>query len=175
MSALSYIRAFSYFCLGIFSIVELGLTGSRLHYTEHLAPGGDILTLRSHFYDPIVVELLVTSVLTLFWAFYAFAAIIARWETKVIASYTGEVISLFGLFVMWIVGASIASDHSHWGDLNSCHGFRECRILTALVAFAWINFIWVFVHMLVSVGLGFAKKFAAPFHGRNDTPKGETF
>lgn len=51
------------------SAVQLGLTGTRLHYTLFLPPN-DPLNNGQPFYDPIAAELLVTSVVALFWSSY---------------------------------------------------------------------------------------------------------
>ena len=51
----------------LFSVVLLGLCATRLHYTIFLPPF-DPLNNGKPFYDPIVVELVVTSVFALFWA-----------------------------------------------------------------------------------------------------------
>ena len=40
----------------------MGITAGRISYTEHL-PGGDPLDGGTDFYDPVVVELLVCSLL----------------------------------------------------------------------------------------------------------------
>ena len=55
----------------LFSAVLLGLTATRLHYTLFLPPF-DPLNNGQPFYDPIVAELLVTSVLALFWSSYMY-------------------------------------------------------------------------------------------------------
>ncbi len=76
---------------GVFSIVLLGLTSARIHYTSDL-PAGDPLNDGVSFYgernvtaiteprlkyfpDPIVVELLVTTILTMAWCIYMCAPI----------------------------------------------------------------------------------------------------
>lgn len=56
-----------------------------------------------------------------------------------------------------------------WGNLFWCHQFWQCRILTVLVAFAWMC--WVLVFILVFVSTMFAVANAAffhPLHGRYD-------
>ena len=55
----------------LFSAVLLGLTATRLHYTLFLPPF-DPLNNGQPFYDPIIAELLVTSVLALFWSSYMY-------------------------------------------------------------------------------------------------------
>ena len=54
----------------LFSIVLLGLSASRLHYTIFL-PKGDPLNNGHPFYDPIVVELAITSIFAMFWSAYS--------------------------------------------------------------------------------------------------------
>ena len=72
----------------------LGLTAYRIHYTENLS-NGDILTTQSHFYgayrianfdtalvlmisyiDPIIVELLVTSILALLFSLFLYVSLL---------------------------------------------------------------------------------------------------
>ncbi|KAL0574011.1 hypothetical protein V5O48_007933 [Marasmius crinis-equi] len=58
-----------YFALSLFAIVLLGLCAARINYTTNL-PAGDPLNGGVHFYDPIVAELLATSILTMLWSWF---------------------------------------------------------------------------------------------------------
>ena len=58
---------FPHYLQWLFSAVLLGLTATRLHYTLFLPPY-DPLNNGQSFFDPIVVELAVTSILALFWS-----------------------------------------------------------------------------------------------------------
>jgi hypothetical protein len=54
----------------IFAVVLLGLTAARIHYTENLSPK-DPLNGGHDFYDPIIAELLVASILSMLWSTFA--------------------------------------------------------------------------------------------------------
>jgi len=102
----------------------------------------DVLRSGVDFYDPIVAELLATSILTLIWSSYIIHVISGVYERRLISRFRGELIGLLVLFVLWLVGAAIAT--SYWGNLHWCWIYRPCRILTALLAFAWIGWITIF-------------------------------
>jgi len=68
--ALYSLRIVFYAMLGLFSFILLSLTAARLSYTEHFE-SDDPLNHGKHFYDPIVAELLVTSILSICWATFA--------------------------------------------------------------------------------------------------------
>lgn len=58
---------------------------------------------------------------------------------------------------------------SFWGNLNWCHEFSACRLLTALVAFAWMN--WIILFSLLGLSVLFTivnAAFSEPMHGRYD-------
>ena len=54
----------------VFSLVLLGLSAARINYTEHLSPT-DPLNGGHHFYDPVVAELLATSIIVTLWSMFA--------------------------------------------------------------------------------------------------------
>ncbi|KAG0701643.1 hypothetical protein DFH29DRAFT_549160 [Suillus ampliporus] len=169
------VRVFLYFILLIFSAVLLALCAVRLHYTTHLSPH-DPLNGGVRFYDPIVVELLVTSIITMFWSVHIARTIHRRHEHRLINTFTAELVGLFILFLLWLVGAAVATHTGNppdvnvkWGNLSSCWHYSTCRILTALVAFAWLG--WLLVLTLSVMSLLFAianKAFHDPMHGRWD-------
>ncbi|KZT02858.1 uncharacterized protein LAESUDRAFT_729843 [Laetiporus sulphureus 93-53] len=74
-------------------------------------------------------------------------------------------IGLFILFLLWLVGAAIAS--TMWGELGWCHEYEACRLLTALVAFAWLG--WAMLLFLLFITAVYAIVNRALFwqmHGR---------
>ncbi|KAK7032811.1 hypothetical protein R3P38DRAFT_3312935 [Favolaschia claudopus] len=161
---LGIIRTTLYLFFGIFSLVLFGLTAARLHYTTHL-PSGDPLNNGKNFYDPIVAELLFSSLLGMMWACYAILTIHHLREDRWIFSFAAEIVVLCILFVLYLVGAAIAT--SIWGNLHFCHQFQACRILTAMLAFAWISWIVLFCSLIASVFVAIANAaFFSPFHGR---------
>ncbi|KAG6331586.1 hypothetical protein ID866_7501 [Astraeus odoratus] len=165
------LRVFLYILLFIFSAVVMSLCAVRLHYTLHLSPD-DPLNGGVRFYDHIVVELLVTSILTMICT----RTIHKRLEHRHVNYFRGELIGLFVLFILWIVGAAVATRTSnpptldtHWGNLSSCWVYSSCRILTAMLAFTWLS--WILVLALFATSFLFAsanKAFRDPMHGRWD-------
>ncbi|KAG1750551.1 uncharacterized protein EDB91DRAFT_1235060 [Suillus paluster] len=132
----------------------MALSAVRLHYTTHLSPN-DPLNYGIHFYDHIVVELLVTSIITMFWSLFIARTIHRRHEHRLVNSFTAELVGLFILFLLWVIGA--------------CHRHARARFLTALLAFAWLG--WLLVLALFVMSLLFAianKAFHDPMHGRWD-------
>ncbi|KAL4063595.1 hypothetical protein V8B97DRAFT_1990657 [Scleroderma yunnanense] len=174
------LRVVLYVLLFIFSAVVLSLCAVRLNYTLHLKPY-DPLNFGVKFYDPIVVELLVTSIFTLVWSGFIARTIHKRLEHRHINHFRGEIIGLFVLFLFWIVGASIATQtgnlpdpRTHWGNLSSCWRYASCRVLTAMLAFAWVSCVVVLVLLATSLLFASANKaFREPMHGRWD--RRETF
>ncbi|OCH89391.1 hypothetical protein OBBRIDRAFT_794344 [Obba rivulosa] len=166
MPTISGIRVGLYAALFLFSLVLLGLTADRIHYTLHLPPF-DPLNGGNDFYDPIVAELLVSSILTMFWSCYSIHNIHRGYEYGLATSFAGEILGLFVLFVMWLVGAAIAT--SFWGALEWCWDFWQCRVLTALVAFAWVGWAVLFSLLLMSAMFAIANRaWWDPMHGRYD-------
>ncbi|KAJ3975143.1 hypothetical protein EV361DRAFT_550182 [Lentinula raphanica] len=160
------LRIAFYFSSALFSVVLLGLTAARIHYTTHI-PLGDPLNSGQDFYDPIVAELLATSILAILWSWFIIHCIHRRYENRFITTFRGELIGLFILWVMYLVGAAIAT--TFWGNLARCQVFQPCRILTALVAFAWINFIIMTFILFIDIAFVVANGgFREPLHGRWD-------
>lgn len=166
MVDLPALRIALYFALAIFSIVLLGLTAARIHYTTHLPPG-DPLNGGADFFDPIVAELLVTSLLVIAWSFFIIHSIHKRNENRFISTFRGELVGLFILWLMYLVGAAIAT--SFWGNLGWCQIYLACRLLSTLVAFAWMNFIIMSFIFFVDIAFVVANKgLREPLHGRWD-------
>ncbi|KAI0665547.1 hypothetical protein C8Q78DRAFT_986234 [Trametes maxima] len=167
MASINGARVGLYVIIWLFSAVLLGLTATRLHYTIFLPPGDPLNNGRS-FYDPIVAELLVTSVLTLFWSSYIIHVIHRSYDYGRFSSFAFELIGLLILFTLFLVGAAISS--TLWGNLFWCHVYWQCRLLTVLVAFAWICWVLVFITVIVSVLFAVSNSlgWGRPLHGRYD-------
>ncbi|KIM89662.1 hypothetical protein PILCRDRAFT_192356 [Piloderma croceum F 1598] len=166
--ALHALRIILYVLLFLFSIVLFGLCAARLHYTTHLPPN-DPLNGGTSFYDPIVAELLVTSLFTMLWSPTIAHAVHTKYEyrRRYLSSFLFELAGLGLFFVFWIVGAGVAT--SLWGNLRFCHQYQACRILTTLVAFAWMGFIMIFILLVVSTLFAISNNaFHEPLHGRWD-------
>ncbi|CAK5263032.1 unnamed protein product [Mycena citricolor] len=161
---LGLIRTCLYCLFAILSFVLFALCGARLHYTTHL-PTGDPLNNGHNFYDPIVVELLFSSLLGMFWAVYAVLTIHHMREDRWIFTFFAEIVVLGSLFLLYLVGAAIAT--SLWGNLGFCHQYHACRLLTTLVAFSWVSWIVLLFLLAASVFVAIANAaFYRPFHGR---------
>jgi len=168
MAAINPVRVALYVLLWVFSAVVLGLTAARLHYTTHPGlPPYDPLNNGLPFYDPIVAELLASSILTLLWTSWVIHVIFRSFEYGRVTSFASELLGLFVLFVLWLVGAAIAT--TVWGNLKWCWVYEPCRLLTALVAFAWMGWIVLFALLLVSALFALSNSaFGDPLHGRFD-------
>lgn len=161
------IRFFLYVALLIFSLVLFGLTAARIHYTTHL-PFGDPLNGGVDFYDPVAVELLFTSIVTSFFAIFMLLTLHKRWERGFVSTLLFEVIILAVLWLFWIAGTGVAS--SIWHDVRHCHIYRPCRVLSALLAFAWLGWITLTALIVFTTFFIFANKAAhEPSHGRWDS------
>ena len=76
----------------------------------------------------------------------------------------GELAGLMILFILWIVGAAIAT--KKWGNLGWCHAYSACRLLTAIEAFTWMS--WIMTFFLTVSCIGYVIKYsgsAHPVHG----------
>jgi len=170
------IRAFFYVVLWLFSVVLLGLTGARLHYTEHL-PQGDPLNSGHDFYDPIVVELLFCALLAMIWAPVVMHLIHGKRELRFFSRVWHEALGLFILWIMWLVGAAIAT--SIWPNLPTfCSQYQACRILTAMVAFAWLGWLTIFALLIITVLYAVTNRaWDEPAHGHwvRDDPRASTY
>ncbi|KAJ2995061.1 hypothetical protein NUW54_g7453 [Trametes sanguinea] len=114
MATINGARVGLYVVLWLFSAVLLGLTATRLHYTLHLPPG-DPLNNGNSFYDPIVAELLVTSVLGLLWSSFMYVIDLRPLRAPLL--------SVRGNYAMWRrglrSGAAIAFQ-------DVCSGATDC-------------------------------------------------
>jgi len=140
-------RPFLYAFLWIVSVVLLGLTAYRIHSTKRVG-----------FYDPIIAELLVVSILTILWTPFAIFTLVrgsygahhagttnaaAAGTTTTTTTntrrpgYLPETIGLAILWVMWLVGAVVTTNT--WPAKKFCGPGKQCSILAAILAFAWIG------------------------------------
>jgi len=135
-------RVIFYALAWVHAVVLLGLTGYRIHWT------------RSNLsdYDPVIAELLVTSILViLFTPIAMFAALAAR-RSRAIA-LSGELLTNAIIWVMLLVGGAIAT--SKWPTRQICEAFppvvpnvnvglrtndKQCNTLITINAFTWLTF-----------------------------------
>jgi hypothetical protein len=160
------LRVGLYVALGLFSIVLLGLSGARIRYTTHLE-NGDPLNNGVNFYDPVVAELLFTSLVTFFWSIFMLLTLHKRWEHGFVSTFLFEIIVDVVLWLFWLGGAAAASHI--WSDIHWCQMYKPCRILSALLAFAWLGWIVLTVLLVITILFTVANKGAHdPSHGRWD-------
>jgi len=163
MGLLTLFRIVCYFGLWIFSACTLGLAAARMHYTLHLS-SRDPLNNGVKFYDPIVAEITAVASLTILLVPILIVRILRRHHHGFMSTFGGELVGLLFLFILWIVGAAIATQK--WGSLGWCHVYSACRLLTALVAFTWIS--WIMTLFLTLSCLWFILRhdgFSQPVHG----------
>ncbi|KAI0766199.1 hypothetical protein BD413DRAFT_572214 [Trametes elegans] len=126
-----------YICLWVFAALLLIFTSVRLNYTLHL-PHDDPLNGGKDFFDPIVAQLLVCSVIAL-----GSIPFVLQWIPPLITSAASanlfELAALSVIWLLWLVGCVVSS--SIWPNLMFCYQFAPCRILTAMMAFAWLGWI----------------------------------
>ncbi|KAJ3814913.1 hypothetical protein F5876DRAFT_31858, partial [Lentinula aff. lateritia] len=160
----------------LFSIVLLGLTAARIHQTLNFAPGVSFYGAVS-IIDPIVVELLVTSVLAMIWSWFIIHTIHTIRVSGPLTTFRHESIGFFIIWLMFLVGTAIAtvrkhppSSQNYWANLSVCFGVFTCDILTAIVAFAWLCFITMtligFSTMLFLARNNGYSSYDEPLHGR---------
>lgn len=108
-----------------------------------------------------------------------------RCDRLVIHTFGVECIALSMIWMMWFTGTAIATVskflhllresypdaeminiQSFWGNLGWCQRYSPCRLLTALVAIAWIG--WVLLLLLLGVALAHTfihRAWTEPMHG----------
>ncbi|KAF7299063.1 hypothetical protein MIND_00854600 [Mycena indigotica] len=177
------LRKIAYGVFAFFSFVVFCLTIARLAYTNNL-PRGDPLnrgggtsmarprhaSLRHpvyllHLPDPDIVELLVTSMMSMAWASFLIYTIHKRVEGNLVSTFRGELVGLAIIWLFWIVGTSIAT--TFWGNLGFCSEFEACRVLSAIVAFSWLA--WLTLTLISGVSVTFIIANGAllePLHGQ---------
>ncbi|KAL1743861.1 hypothetical protein HDZ31DRAFT_40050 [Schizophyllum fasciatum] len=168
------IRIALYTLLTLFSIVVFGLSIARVVYTKGLSPW-DPLNHGQPYYDPIVAELIVSTILTVPWCLFVIITIHKRIERRYGSSFRTELFGLFILWIFWLCGAAIATVTTNrgtpgkWGDLSFCWEYQQCRILTTLLAFAWSS--WAILTFLLVISIIFVtanRALLEPMHGRWD-------
>jgi hypothetical protein len=108
-----------------------------------------------------------------------------RCDRLVIHTFGVECIALSMLWMMWLIGASIATvrnlyflrepysdgrngkrTQTFWGNLGWCHEYSPCRLLSALVAFAWIGWIPLLALLGITLAHTFVNRaWTDPMHG----------
>ncbi|KAK0227631.1 hypothetical protein IW262DRAFT_1292601 [Armillaria fumosa] len=135
-------RVLAYTWLWAVAVVLLGLTAYRIKITEGF--------FRS-FYEPIIVELLVSACLAIIWAPIAGILVLGEHSASHRSGrFRSEMLGTFVLWVMWLVGAVDTTNRIIPGK-NYCPRGKQCRILTTILAFSWIG--WSFLTIIGTMGL----------------------
>ncbi|KZV87008.1 hypothetical protein EXIGLDRAFT_840307 [Exidia glandulosa HHB12029] len=129
-------RLVLYALLWCTAVVVLGLSAWRIHYT------------RSHlgFHERIVVELLVTSILTIIWVPIAMFLLMAVRAANTVSGagrnssrhphWPHEQFGGWILWAMWLVGAAILTNKY---PTKFYRGFgNQARLLATLIALSWV-------------------------------------
>ncbi|KAF9064777.1 hypothetical protein BDP27DRAFT_1193957, partial [Rhodocollybia butyracea] len=146
---LSWIRVGLYGALLVFSLGLLVLACARINYTLHLA-STDPLNNGKAFYDPVVPELIFTTLITMGWSgLMLFLFFNNTSKIQFLRLYGDELIGLVLLWLLWIGGAASAT--TLWGNLSFCQQFSPCQIISALETFAWFGWITLTAMIIISV------------------------
>ncbi|KAL5525440.1 hypothetical protein ACEPAF_9310 [Sanghuangporus sanghuang] len=152
MARNSYVphRVVLYGLLWTMAVVELGLTAYRINYTND----------NFDTYDPIIVQLLVTSILTITWIPLILLSLrgILGPSRKRLGFLHGESARNLILWIMWLVGGAIATHK--WPKRSLAGPGKQGRILTTIIAFAWIEF-GLFTLVKVFAAMEYAAKNAS--------------
>ncbi|KAJ3785664.1 hypothetical protein GGU10DRAFT_354165 [Lentinula aff. detonsa] len=139
MIYLGLIRAGLYAVLLVFAFILFVLCCVRINDT-----------LQANFYDPVIAELLFTSIVTMLWCGLMLCIFfVETLKFEFIRLYWQELIGLVILWFFWIGGAAAASNI--FGDLDLCRQFQACQLLSAVLAFAWLGWIVLTVMLIISI------------------------
>ncbi|PVF99203.1 hypothetical protein CPB86DRAFT_315518 [Serendipita vermifera] len=136
------------FLLFIFCIV-------RLSYTTRWR-GEPSLNGGAPFYDPCVVELLVSSILGGGFAILMLLFLYNRNKSDPLTKIWFEVVCLALLWLLWLGGAAAAS--TVWPDLSWCIRYSPCVILQVLMAWAWLGWITLTLLFFPTIFLAFRNR-----------------
>ncbi|ESK86438.1 hypothetical protein Moror_4945 [Moniliophthora roreri MCA 2997] len=147
---LASFRIILYSILALISVILLGLCAARIQYTTNLPPR-DPLNNGVNFYDPVIIELLVTTLLTLGWSGFIIVLYFKDKPNSVIKTYRDELIALVILWLLWLGGSAAASDI--WGDVALCQQFQACQLLSAVIGVCWVGFVVLTIIFVASAKL----------------------
>ncbi|KAE9398865.1 hypothetical protein BT96DRAFT_713522 [Gymnopus androsaceus JB14] len=148
-SKIGWIRAGLYVALLIFSFILFALSCARINYTLHLSRT-DPLNRGISFYDPVIPELIFTTLVTMAWSGLMLVLFFSdALKIPFLKRHGEELIGIIVLWFFWVGGAAAAS--ALWGDLSFCQQFQTCQVLSALEAFAWFG--WLTLTALIVLSL----------------------
>ncbi|KAG8786368.1 hypothetical protein FRC16_001743 [Serendipita sp. 398] len=146
------VHGWAYVVLGFWSIMLLIFTIVRLVYT--LSPRSDtFLNGGRPFYEPCVMELSICALFGLIFSAMMIFLLRTRKKITIISRTWFEVAVLGLLWFLWIGGAGSAT--TIWPDLNFCVQFSPCRVLQAMMAWAWLGWVTITFILLTSIFFSF--------------------
>lgn len=146
----AFVRAVLYTVFLLWALLLLVTTATRLHYTLTLKRT-DPLNGGHQFYDPSVAELIFSAIIGVLFAPFMILSIATQYEAGFLSRLWFEVLSLGVLWFFWLGGSAAASGVWPAGLLASCAGFSQCRVLQAMLAFAWLGFLTITVMLLGTI------------------------
>ncbi|KAG9050617.1 hypothetical protein FS837_003716 [Tulasnella sp. UAMH 9824] len=124
-----------------------------INYTNHTRDEKSLFDGEPFYADPSIVELLISSIFALIWIPVVLILIRKRSTHPIFARQWFELIVLFVLWMFWVGGAGAAS--TVWPSLSWCN-HPQCRLLEAIMAFAWLG--WIINIILLSGSIIFTAK-----------------
>ncbi|KAG7098177.1 hypothetical protein E1B28_000145 [Marasmius oreades] len=151
-------RAWLYVVLLVFSFILFALCATRISFTNENFGG----------HDPSVVELLVTTILTMIWCAFMLFLFFRDTVNPIVRFYLHEIIALLVLWILWLGGAAAAS--SVFSGVEFCPRFEQCSLLSAILAFAWLG--WITLTAIVAVSAWVSRQhggLGTTLHGRGSS------
>ncbi|KAF9255619.1 hypothetical protein L218DRAFT_1008396 [Marasmius fiardii PR-910] len=152
------IRAWLYIVLFVFSLILFAICAARISFTNSNFGG----------YNPSVVEMLVTAILAMFWCGFMLFLFFADVVNPFIQLYRDELIGLLILWLLWIGGAAAVS--AVFTGVENCQWNDQCRLLSALLAFAWLG--WITLTVIIALSAYISWKhggLTTALHGRSSS------
>ncbi|KIM29431.1 hypothetical protein M408DRAFT_67817 [Serendipita vermifera MAFF 305830] len=147
------IHGWAYVVLAVWSLMLFIFTIARLIYT--LSPRTDrFLNNGAPFYESSVMELVVCALLGLAFSGVMIFVLRSRNTLGFVSKNGFEVGVLIVQWFLWVGGAGSAT--TIWPNLNFCVRFSTCRVLQAMMAWAWLG--WITISFLLGASLFFAIK-----------------
>ncbi|PVF99948.1 hypothetical protein CPB86DRAFT_682614, partial [Serendipita vermifera] len=145
------IHGWAYVLLMFWSLMLLIFAVARLVYT--LRPRGDrFLNNGRPFYEPTIVELLICAVLGMIFGAMMVFTLRTHRGMGPLSKNGFETAVLAILWFLWVGGAGSAT--TTWPDLNFCIQFSTCRVLQAMMAWAWLG--WITITLILLTSIAFA-------------------
>ncbi|KAG8874381.1 hypothetical protein FRC20_006147 [Serendipita sp. 405] len=139
------LRIVFYVGLALWSSLSITFNTLRLVYTMSPRKQGQIPSDDDGqpFYDPFVAELWLTSVLTLPYSLVMLFIILKSKRFDTLSRNWFELTMLFLLWSLWLGGICATTVSKTWSNLSYCVQSVQCNHQMALLAFAWLDTIFL--------------------------------